>query len=94
MENKITLEQYKTAYRLVEKIERRKSFFRHLGLYLIVNFASILINYIFTPDFVWFIFPLFFWGIGILWNFLGSFIWIDKTLERRMSEAEKRAIKE
>lgn len=33
-----------------------------------------VINFLFTPEFWWVVFPLFFWGIGIVIDFLKTFV--------------------
>ena len=48
MTEEITLEEYKKAYFEVYKEQRRKSFFMHLAIYILVNTVSSVINFIFT----------------------------------------------
>ncbi|MBM4240356.1 MAG: 2TM domain-containing protein [Euryarchaeota archaeon] len=88
MSEEITLEEYKKAFFEVYKEQRRKSFFLHLTIYILVNTASIIINFLFTPTFLWVIFPIFFWGIGVIWNYLGVFLWIDQKLNETSLKAE------
>lgn len=90
MSEEITLEEYKEVYFEVYKERRRKSFFSHLSIYIVVNAAAITINFVFTPTFLWVIFPIFFWGIGVAWNYLGTFVWIDERLQETSLEAEHR----
>lgn len=78
--SKITLEEYKRAYFEVDKEQRRKGFFLHLSIYISINVVSIIINLVFTPKFLWVIFRIVFWGIGIIWNYLNAFLWIDKKI--------------
>ncbi len=86
-----TLEQYKKAYHSVAKEDRARGFYMHLAIYLFINTISAILNYFLTPDFLWVIFPVFFWGIGITWNYVSAFILVDKKLEKLDLEAEKRA---
>jgi hypothetical protein len=36
-----------------------------------------VINALFSPEFWWVMFPVFFWGIGVLVDFLKAFVFID-----------------
>lgn len=90
--SEITLKEYKKAYFEVYKEQRRKSFFMHLGIYILVNTASLIINFIFTPEFLWVIFPIVFWGIGVVWSYLGTFWWIDRKLNETSLEAVYRLV--
>ena len=92
MTEEITLEEYKKAYFEVYKETRRKSFFMHLAIYILVNTVSALINFIFTPKFLWVIFPIVFWGIGVVWSYMGAFLLIDKKLNEISLEAKYRLI--
>lgn len=92
MSEEITLEEYKKAYFEVYKEQRRKSFFLHLTIYILVNTASVIINLLFTPTFLWVVFPMIFWGLGVIWNYLGSFVWIDERLYETSNKAEYRMV--
>ncbi len=52
--------------------KRRRSFGQHLLSYLIVNLGLFLID-IFTTGGVWFFFPLFGWGIGLMFDAAATF---------------------
>ncbi len=84
------LESYKKAYRIVTKREERKIFRRHLIAYLIANSLFIIANLVFTPEYYWFVYPLFGWGSGVFLHYLSSIKFIDKKLEK----LEKLAISE
>ena len=90
MTEETTLEEYKEVYFEVYKEQRRKSFFLHLAIYILVNTISAVINFIFTPKFPWVIFPIIFWGIGIIWNYINAFLLIDKKLCQTSLEVEHR----
>lgn len=63
--------------RAEEKVDKRIKFYRNLKAYIITNTILIIINWIFTPEVWWVLFPLFFWGIGVLKDFLNAYIFID-----------------
>ena len=66
---------------LRERAERRVDikikFYRNLKAYVIVNAVLVIINWLCTPEFWWVMFPLFFWGIGVLVDFLKAYVLVD-----------------
>lgn len=54
----------------VERVEKLKEFYQNLASYCIVIPFLIFINFRFSPQFNWFWFPMFGWGIGLLFHFL------------------------
>ena len=66
---------------LRERAERRVDikikFYRNLKAYVIVNAVLVIINWLCTPEFWWVLFPVFFWGIGVLVDFLKAYILVD-----------------
>ena len=87
----ITLEEYKRAYREVKKEKERLGFMVHLAVYIIVNIMLAVANLLYSPHDIWFIYPLFGWGIGIVMHYLFGIRWIDKFLENMEARAEYRA---
>jgi len=85
----ISLKEYQESYHKVAKADRARSFYLHLAIYLSINAVSLVINLIFTPNFLWVIFPITFWGIGVIWNYISSFILVDKKLQKLSVKAEK-----
>ena len=82
----------------VERVEKLKEFYQNLASYLIVMPFLIFINLNYSPRFQWFWFPLFGWGIGVLFHwleannyniFLGS-NWEEKKIKEMMEEENKR----
>ncbi|MGB3863931.1 MAG: 2TM domain-containing protein [Candidatus Aminicenantaceae bacterium] len=63
-----------------KRVEAKKGFYIHLTVYILVNILLVLI-WTFAADggFPWFIFPLGGWGIGILFHFLGVFVFDGKS---------------
>jgi len=66
---------------LRERAERRVDikikFYRNLKAYVIVNAILAIINWLCTPEFWWVMFPVFFWGIGVLVDFLKAYVLVD-----------------
>jgi cytochrome b561 len=73
-----------------KRVEEKKGFFIHLILYIIVNIMLVLIwAFPGGGGFPWFVFPLGGWGIGILFHFLGTFVFSRQTdWERKAIEKE------
>ncbi len=57
----------------VEKVEKIKEFYQNLITYLIFVPVFIFINLRFSPQFHWFYFPIFGWGIGVLFHGLEAY---------------------
>jgi fatty acid desaturase len=73
-----------------KRVEEKKGFFIHLTLYIIINIMLVLIwAFPGGGGFPWFVFPLGGWGIGILFHFLGTFVFSRQTdWERKAIEKE------
>jgi uncharacterized integral membrane protein len=83
--------KYQSALRRVRRI---KGFYAHLVSYILVNLLLFLINIMTSPDVLWFFWPLFGWGIGIVMhglfvfgfgNWLGQ-EWEEKKVEEIMND--------
>ena len=48
------------------RAEGKIRFYIHLAVYLIVNLLLMVINLKTTPESLWFLWPLFGWGIGVV----------------------------
>jgi hypothetical protein len=57
-----------------KRVEEKRGFFSHLAAYVVVNVILFLIWYYASGGFPWFVFPLGGWGIGLLFHFLGVFV--------------------
>lgn len=80
--------------RAVEKVEKLKEFYQNLASYCIVIPFLVFINLYTSPQFHWFWFPMFGWGIGVLFHgldvynynpFLGR-NWESKKIKEIMEE--------
>ena len=54
--------------RAVERVEKMKEFYQNLVTYLVMIPVFIFINLRFVPQFHWFWFPIFGWGIGVIFH--------------------------
>jgi hypothetical protein len=72
-----------------KKVEARLGFKSHLTVYLVVNAILIGVNFISSPDYLWFIWPLMGWGIAIFWHAMGVFVFNKKSeVTERMIQKE------
>jgi hypothetical protein len=93
MKKAITVDEYKKAYREVVKREEKKGFRIHRMVYICVNVLLLAINLIFVREFIWFIFPLVGWGIGLTMHYLFGVRKLNEHLKEKETEAEAKAVK-
>lgn len=92
-------QQYQSAYRQAERrVKAKLGFYWHLASYVLVNGLLIIIYLVTGPipgfyTYPWFIWPMFGWGIGLLFHFMGTFVFSNVSSDenrRRMIEEEMR----
>ena len=64
------MEDFKKAWLELELEDAQKSFLIHLAIYIAGNIFLALVNLYFSPEYIWFIYPLGGWGIGIVTHFV------------------------
>lgn len=73
-------------------VERRIGFFIHLSVFVAVNGGLALLNLLLVPQRVWFPWPLFGWGIGLLFHALAVFLhapgaaWKQRMIENELKK--------
>ena len=74
-----------------KRVEEKKGFFVHLTVYIIVNIMLVLIwAFAAGGGYPWFLWSLGGWGIGLLFHFLGVFVFGRKSDRAAIEkEAEK-----
>jgi len=60
-------------------------------IYALVNAMLVVINLLYSPNAIWFFYPLLGWGIGLSIHYLFGVHWIEKDLEEKEAKAEYRA---
>ena len=85
--------------RAKSRVEAKLGFFIHLAVYIVVNGLLIIINMSTSPKYLWFIWPLIGWGIGVIFHGLGVFFLtsgagikerlIEKEMKKQTSRLEK-----
>jgi len=58
----------------------------HLTAYIAVNLLLVVVNFSTTPQLLWFLWPLFGWGIGLFAHWFAVFV--GPKLMRRLVERE------
>ena len=87
--------QNQDAYeRARRQVEAKFRFYIHLAVYVAVNILLVVLNLLYSPHYLWFLWPLFGWGIGICFHALGIFVFpsgspikermIQREMERQM----------
>ena len=91
--------QNSSYVRAVERVEKLKEFYQNLASYCIVIPFLVFINLYTSPQFHWFWFPMFGWGIGVIFHgldvynynpFLGS-NWESKKIKELMKEDDEKS---
>jgi len=80
--------------RAKKRVEELKGFYAHLIVYVVVNAVLVLINLWTSPGFLWFLFPLIGWGIGLFFHAVFGFglfgvftkEWEDKKIKEYMEK--------
>jgi len=63
-------ERYQQAKKRVDKI---KGFYGNLFFYIVVNLFLLFINLKYSPEELWFYWPMLGWGIGVLFHGMRAF---------------------
>jgi hypothetical protein len=79
------------AYEKAKKrVEAKIGFYIHLAVYVGVNVLLLIINLRTLPQYLWFQWPLFGWGIGVFFHGMSVFVFSG----RKFREAKERMIEE
>ncbi len=78
------MEDREVYERASKRVAAKMSFFLHLTVYVVVNLLLVAINLVASPHELWFYWPLFGWGIGLLFHGLSVFFFsrVDNLKER------------
>ena len=67
----------------------KMSFVIHLCVYAIVNIVLAVINLVASPDYLWFVWPLLGWGIGLACHGLAIFLFVgNDSVHQKMVDQE------
>ena len=77
------------------RVAKKKGFYKHLGIYIIVGLFFYAMNMVTDPNDLWFFFPLLPWGVGLGIHYLSVFglpgtdilskEWEEKQMEEELS---------
>lgn len=84
----ITLADYKKAYRKMNAKKGKIGFIVNLTAYVVVNSLLATINLLFVPQFIWFIFPLIGWGIGLAVQYTFAVRLFDRLMTAEEAKVE------
>ena len=76
--------QYNAAKQYVDEI---KGFYSHLVSFVVINIFLIILNFITSPNYLWFYWVLFGWGLGLVIH--GFSIWSRNKLWGKTWEEKK-----
>lgn len=71
--------------------EDKRGFLTPLIVCVLVNAMLISINFLYSPEDIWFFYPLLSGGIGLTAHYLGAVRWLEKELKSKKAMAEYRA---
>lgn len=91
----ITVADYEKAELDFSLREMKRGWSIHAAVYAVVNVGLIVLNLVLAAqtdeDFLWFFFPLFFWGIGLTLHYIGVTRWGARDIRRRQEKIERQA---
>ncbi len=91
MSETITVQDYERAERALALEWARRGFTVHEATYAIANICLILINLLVVPDYIWFYFPLLFWGLGLLMHYVFGLRQAGRVIAERQAQIERHA---
>jgi hypothetical protein len=75
------MSEQETYERAKKRVEAKIGFYIHLAAYVGVNLLLMIINLTSSPQYLWFKWPLFGWGIGVFFHGLSVFVFSGSRLE-------------
>ncbi len=79
-------ERHGLHWRAYRRAGAKLGFYIHLIAYITVNLLLVFINFSTSPQYLWFKWPLFGWGIGLVFHWLAVFV--GPNLMRRLLNRE------
>jgi len=71
-----------------KRVEELRDFYQHLAIYILINAVLIIINLLTSRNYLWFVWPLLGWGIGVAFHALSVYgeFWGAGWQERKIKE--------
>lgn len=90
-------QEYENYQKARKKVKAIKGFYTNLVSYILVISFLIFINLKYTPEHLWFFWPMFGWGIGLMFHAFGVFRivpffgedWEEKKIKEFMENEKK-----
>lgn len=73
----------------MEYVQGLKSFYMHAMTFVVINIFIMLVNLITSPDYLWFLWAILGWGLGLALHALSTFDWLgrfDSDWEKKQIE--------
>ncbi len=86
----ITLTEYQQEFRELLNRMGRLGFIAHLVAFSLVNPVLIVVNFLYTPEYIWFFIPLLGWGIGLVMHYLFGYRWLVNFIKNLEANVEYR----
>ncbi len=88
------MEDQAAYQRAKRRAEAKIGFYIHLAVYVGVNVLLVVVNLSTSPQYIWFVWPLFGWGIGLFFHGMSVFVFSGKRFrgikEKMIQEEMKR----
>ncbi|HNP32776.1 MAG TPA: 2TM domain-containing protein [Flavobacterium sp.] len=87
-------EEYEKYLQAKKQVDEIKGFYINLACYILVNLFLLWINLKYSPEYLWFFWPLLGWGIGLFFHAMKAFNfapflgkdWEEKKLKEFMDK--------
>jgi 2TM domain len=66
-------QEYERYQRAKKQVEQIKGFYGGLISYVVVNIFLVFINLKYSPEYLWFFWPMLGWGIGVVFHGIKAF---------------------
>ncbi len=77
----IDMENQEAYRRAKRRAEAKIGFYIHVAVYVGVNILLVVINLSASPQYIWFIWPLLGWGIGLFFHGMSVFVFSGKKFK-------------
>ena len=75
--------EYQRYQRAKKQVEKIKGFYVHFATFIIIMALLVYVNLKYTPEYLWFFWSMFGWGIGVFFSCIEH---ISLVLSTRMGE--------
>jgi len=95
MENQYTEEE--RYFKAKKRVEEIKGFYGNLTAYIVVNIGLMILNLVTSQQYLWFFWPMGWWGLGVLFHGLKVFNympffnkdWEERKIKEFMEKEEQ-----